>query len=50
MKNNIYLCAFVSDDLNLSAKRFLKQSFYFYNKENTKLFYKEVLLIDKDVL
>ena len=43
MKNNIYLCAFVSDDLNLSAKRFLKQSSYFYNKENTKLFYKEDL-------
>lgn len=43
MKNNIYLCAFVSDDLNLSAKRFLKQSSYFYNKKNIKLFYKDDL-------
>jgi len=44
MKNNIFLCAFASDDLSRSKKRFLKQASFFYNNRNIKIYNQNDLL------
>ena len=36
--NDIYLCSFASDDLNLSKKRFINQAAQFYQKKNIKVY------------
>ena len=38
MKSNLYLCAFASDDLNLSVKRFMPQAQKFNAYKEIKIF------------